>query len=113
MDFRRVLTTTADPVEAPAATEEAVSCYICANAFCEDDECCRAVTHLACCTQAICCACLRKSCYRCACREDCDAVVSFCPFCRSNRPVEALDLFLSGEGPCATCVKGDDKPAAE
>ena len=52
------------------------ACYICANPFCAAETCGRSMTHLACCTQAICCACLVKSSKRCRCKDDRDAVIS-------------------------------------
>lgn len=96
---------------AEAGGEEDVSCYICANAVCVADECCRTLTHLGCCTQTICCGCLLKSSKRCTCKEECDAVISLCPFCREVSPVEALDVFLGGRPPCAACVKADHAAA--
>lgn len=97
-----------DGAEAEADDE---SCYICANSFCGEETCGRAATHLACCTQAICCACLLKSSKRCLCKDDCDAVISLCPFCREVAPVEALDIFLGGKPACAACAKKDSAPA--
>lgn len=85
-----------------------VSCYICANAFCAAEQCCRTQTHLGCCTQAICCGCLFKSSKRCTCKDDCDAVISLCPFCREVSSVEALDIFLGCKDPCAACLKADE-----
>ena len=84
-----------------------------ANAVCAADECCRTLTHLGCCTQTICCGCLLKSSKRCGCKEDCDAVISLCPFCREVSPVEALDVFLGGKPPCAACLKADEKAQAD
>lgn len=84
-----------------------LTCYICANTFCDDDECCRSMTHLECCTQSICCGCLLKQTFRCGCKEDCDAVVSLCPFCREVSPVERLDVFLGTKSPCADCIRAD------
>lgn len=89
-----------------------LTCYICANTFCDDDECCRSMTHLECCTQSICCGCLLKQTFRCGCKEDCDAVVSLCPFCREVSPVERLDVFLGTKSPCADCVRGDNQTPA-
>lgn len=91
--------------------DEDMACYICANSFCEEDECSRSLTHLACCTQSICCGCLVKSCKRCGCKEDCDAVISLCPFCREVSPVDALDMFLGAKAPCKACVKSDSEPS--
>lgn len=89
------------------------TCYICANSFCSDDECCRSLTHLGCCTQSICCGCLLKSSKRCCCKDDCDAVISLCPFCREVSPVETLDIFLGHkQQPCTSCVKADKRSAA-
>lgn len=93
--------------EAEDSGDEVV-CYICANSFCGAEECQRTQTHLGCCTQAICCACLLKSSKRCTCKDDCDAVISLCPFCREVSSVEALDIFLGSKPPCASCRKGDD-----
>lgn len=87
------------------------TCYICANSFCAPEECSRTQTHLACCTQAICCGCLLKSSKRCGCKEDCDAVISLCPFCREVSPVEALDVFLGSRPTCKRC-KDSDEPAS-
>ena len=84
-----------------------LTCYICANSFCDDDQCGRSLTHLACCTQSICCSCLLKSCKRCGCKEDCDAVVSLCPFCREVCTVDALDVFLGTKSACAQCRESD------
>jgi hypothetical protein len=87
-------------------------CYICANEFCADDACCRALTYLDCCTQTMCCACLVKLSKRCRCREDCDAVVAMCPFCRDMSPLKVLDVFLGNAGPCKACQRPDVHPAA-
>lgn len=89
-----------------------LTCYICANSFCDEDECCRSMTHMGCCTQAICCTCLLKSSKRCSCKEDCDAVISLCPFCREVSPVDALDMFLATKVPCKACTKADAAAAA-
>ena len=93
-------------------SEEDEVCYICANSFCRSESCGRALTHLACCTQSLCCACLLKSSKRCMCKEDCDAVIVLCPFCREVAPVETLDVFLGHKPPCASCVKSDATTAA-
>ena len=95
-----------------AEEEDDAVCYICAHEVCAAEECGRTITHLGCCTQAICCACLLKSSKRCGCKEDCDAVISLCPFCREVSPVEALDVFLGTKPPCAACAKADAKAAA-
>lgn len=92
----------------PGGGEDDGTCYICANPFCASEACGRTMTHLACCTQSICCACLVKSSKRCRCKEDCDAVVSLCPFCREVSAVETLDVFLGHAPPCAACAKGDE-----
>lgn len=93
------------------------ACYICANSFCDDEDCQRAMTHLGCCTQAICCGCLLKSSKRCTCKDECDAVISLCPFCREVSAVEALDLFLGQKPACKACLRADARaaptPAAE
>lgn len=88
--------------------DDDVTCYICANSFCAAEACCRSLTHLGCCTQSICCGCLLKSSKRCGCKDDCDAVISLCPFCREVSPVETLDVFLGHKQPCAACVKADE-----
>lgn len=92
--------------------DDDMACYICANAVCVAEECNRTLTHLGCCTQAICCACLLKSSKRCGCKEDCTAVISLCPFCREVSPVEALDVFLGTKPPCAPCAKAEAAAAA-
>lgn len=103
------------PLRTVSSTEESldedddVVCYICANSFCAADQCSRSMTHLACCTQSICCGCLLKSCKRCGCKDDCDAVISLCPFCREVSPVEALDVFLGSKEACNECVKADER----
>jgi hypothetical protein len=84
------------------------TCYICANSFCATDKCGLSLTHLACCTQSICCACLVKSCKRCRCKDECDAVIALCPFCREVSPVEALDMFLGGKPGCKACLQGGE-----
>lgn len=88
------------------------TCYICANSFCAEEECARSMTHLGCCTQTICCGCLLKSSKRCTCKEDCDAVISLCPFCREVSAVEALDIFLGQKVACKACLKADERAAA-
>lgn len=93
--------------------DDDVVCYICAHGVCAADECGRTITHLGCCTQAICCACLLKSSKRCGCKDDCTAVISLCPFCREVSPVEALDVFLGTKPPCAACTKADAAAAAQ
>jgi len=94
-----------------AVDADDATCYICANAFCGAEECCRSLTHLACCTQSICCGCLLKSSKRCGCKDDCDAVISLCPFCREVSPVEALDVFLGQKAACKACVTLDTTAA--
>lgn len=85
------------------------TCYICTNSFCATDTCGRSLTHLTCCTQSICCACLVKSCKRCRCKDECDAVIALCPFCREVSPVDALDMFLGGKpgSGCKACLQGE------
>ncbi len=95
-----------DDTPASASTE---SCYICANDFCDDDACGRSLTHLKCCTQTMCCACLAKVVKRCRCADDCDAVIALCPFCREVSPVTSLDVFLGHVAPCKACVAGESK----
>lgn len=101
----------ADSDDEGESSEREPTCYICANAFCCEDECSRAMTHMGCCTQAICCGCLLKSSKRCGCKEDCDAVISLCPFCREVSPVDALDLFLATKAACKACRKHDEDTA--
>ena len=96
----------------PVEEEDDETCYICANSFCEQEECVRSMTHLGCCTQTICCGCLLKSSKRCTCKEDCDAVISLCPFCREVSAVEALDIFLGQKPACKACLKADERAAA-
>ena len=91
--------------------DDDVTCYICANSFCDEEECRRSMTHLGCCTQAICCGCLLKSSKRCTCKEDCDAVISLCPFCREVSAVDALDVFLGQKAVCKACLRGDERAA--
>lgn len=98
--------------ESHGESDDDVSCYICANSFCATESCGRALTHLACCTQAICCACLVRSSKRCLCKEDCDAVIALCPFCREVSPVEVLDVFMGYKAPCKACAKSDPPPVA-
>lgn len=97
--------------DSDAEREDPGSCYICANDFCEDEECCRSLTHLGCCTQALCCGCLVKNCTQCTCRDDCVEVVSYCPFCRRISPVDTLEVFLGYKKACGPCVKRDEKAA--
>ena len=93
-----------------ADDDDDTACYICANAFCDNEDCCRTLTHLGCCTQAICCGCLLRQAKRCMCKDDCDAVIALCPFCREVSAVEVLDIFLGGVKACASCVKADPPP---
>lgn len=90
--------------------DDDLTCYICANSFCDSESCNRSLTHLGCCTQAICCGCLLKSCKRCMCKDECDAVISLCPFCREVSPVDALDVYLGSKSTCGEC-KAADEPA--
>lgn len=84
-------------------------CYICANDFCGDDVCCRSLTHLECCTQTMCCACLARMIKRCKCADDCEAVIALCPFCREVSPVTVLDVFLGRAAVCKSCVENDEE----
>jgi hypothetical protein len=97
--------------ESRDGSDDEEACYICTNEFCDDDDCCRSLTHLACCTQTICCACLLKSAKQCKCKDDCDAVISLCPFCREVSAVDALDIFLATKPPCKDCRLQDEKTA--
>lgn len=89
--------------------DEPGDCYICANEFCADDDCARSMTHLACCTQAVCCGCLAKMIKRCRCAEECEAVIALCPFCREVSPVSVLDVHLGHAKVCKSCAAGDSK----
>ena len=96
---------------ATAPPDEA--CYICAENFCNNADCCRSLTHLTCCTQPICCGCMVKTAKRCTCREDCDQVIAYCPFCRMISPCDALDLFRGAcLKPCRECADSSDAAAA-
>lgn len=92
---------------AEAQAEDEDVCCICANAVCMEDECCRSLTHLACCTQLICCACVLKQAARCTCKEDCDAVVAWCPYCRRLSAVPALDVYRGQAPTCKACLRAD------
>ena len=82
-------------------------CYICANSFCDAERCVRTMTHLECCTQAICCGCLVKLAKPCGCREDCREIIGFCPFCRDISPLSVRDMYFGYMQPCANCVDND------
>lgn len=83
--------------------EDDEACFICSHEFCPNDECHLTATQLRCCTQSLCCGCAVKVSKRCLCSDECDAVVSFCPFCREVRPVGALDIFLGTRPGCKSC----------
>lgn len=89
------------------------ACYICANDFCGDDVCCRSLTHLECCTQTMCCACLARMIKRCKCSDDCEAVIALCPFCREVSPVTVLDVFLGRAAVCKPCLENDEQEDTE
>jgi hypothetical protein len=91
---------------------DAAQCYICANDFCAADDCCRTMTHLGCCTQAVCCGCLSKVVKRCRCTDECEAVIALCPFCREVSPVVVLDVHLGHAAVCKLCEACDAKSPA-
>lgn len=91
--------------------DDSGTCYICANSFCAAQECCRSLTHLACCTQTMCCACVMRQAQRCTCNDDCEEIIAWCPFCRKVSPVQALDIFLGASKTCKACVAKDDAAA--
>jgi len=101
---------------APDAQDDEDTCYICKNAFCSDIDgdggCARSMTHLGCCTQAICCGCMLRGSKKCGCQAsgECEQVISFCPFCRDISPASALDVFRGYKKACAACKAGDDDP---
>lgn len=99
------------PLHSSSADSCGGTCYICANDFCDDDVCCRSLTHLKCCTQAVCCGCLGKMIKRCKCEDECEAVIALCPFCREVSPVDVLDVFLGHVPACKVCVTADDDVA--
>lgn len=78
-------------------------CCICAYAFCEKDACRQAAAATACCEQDVCCGCLVRGSRRCICREDCDAVLAQCHFCRELAPLQAVDLMLGHRPRCRSC----------
>lgn len=80
------------------------TCPICSHEYCPNDECCRASTTLSCCEQSMCTVCLAKMSKRCTCDEACDAVISYCAYCRCIGPVSALDIYLGlTKEMCASC----------
>lgn len=88
--------------------ESDMTCYICANKFCESGACSRTSTSLKCCTQPICCACVAKTAKRCGCADDCEQIVAHCPFCRDISPLTAKDVFLGLKAPaCKACLRTD------
>lgn len=89
--------------------EETDTCYICAQTFCVEARCRQAMTHLKCCTQPVCCACVVKMAKQCTCADECDAVIAYCPYCRMISPVMAIDVFLGAcTSPCRTCKTRDE-----
>ena len=89
------------------------SCHICRETFCEDDECCRTMTSLKCCTQTICCACATKMAMRCTCTEECSAIIAYCPYCRMVSPLQAIDVFLGHTKPCRACCAAEASAVEE
>jgi len=52
----------------------------------------------------MCTVCLAKMSKRCTCDEACDAVISYCAYCRCIGPVSALDIYLGlTKEMCASC----------
>ena len=88
-----------------SVTESEMSCHICAHPFCPNTACCRAVTNQACCSQPICASCACRLAKACTCRDECCAIITFCPFCREVCPVtsQALFLGLKRPTPCVLC----------
>lgn len=84
-------------------------CPICTMPLCLDETprnvCPRLATTLGCCLQVLCCGCLMKLPVKiCACKEDCDAVVAVCPFCRDAVGVSAQELLVgSRTRVCSAC----------
>ena len=88
------------------------TCSICASTFCAMEECCRTMTHLACCTQPLCVGCVSRMARACTCCDECDKVVVICPYCREISGVECRDVFLGAcKKPCKGCVAGDEAAA--
>lgn len=81
------------------------SCCICTQGFCSGETCLNSLTHLRCCSQAICCGCALKVAKRCKCADECEAVIANCPFCREIAALGALDIFLGTRATCKICVK--------
>lgn len=66
----------------------------------------------------MCTVCLAKMSKRCTCDEACDAVISYCAYCRCIGPVSALDIYLGlTRELCASCkavtLETDVKPQPE
>ena len=95
------------PLQLSRATDddEDVVCFICAHSYCSEDACARTLTHVKCCSQAVCCGCAVKLARRCKCTDDCEAIIAICPFCREMAALDTLEVFLGGRPPCKACVK--------
>ena len=90
---------------------EDATCHICRHSFCHREECCRAPTHLACCTQGICTSCVARLAKRCRCSDTCGAVVAMCPYCREMSPIPALDLYRGSVlKECRSCAAASAAP---
>lgn len=90
--------------------DEHESCFLCAHEFCPTEECTRALMPLECCNKAICCGCAVKIASLCTCKDDCDAVIAPCPFCRKLIRMHAADLFCGTRPVCKACVKIEATP---
>lgn len=104
------------PVSTLACSTEELECHICSSKFCPDayGTCVRASTHLDCCEQPICVGCLAKMSKRCTCKEDCDVIIAFCPYCREISPVSAVDIFSGLKTRlCPGCLEDDDDDTDE
>ena len=87
--------------------DSAVECPLCSNAFCQEELCSRTETGLNCCDQPICCGCLYRQMMRCTCKDECDAIVVICPYCRGLSSVAAMEVFIGSKPVCSECAKAD------
>lgn len=93
-------------------SREELECHICSSKFCPDayGTCVRASTHLDCCEQPICVGCLAKMSKRCTCKDECDVIIAFCPYCREISPVSAVDIFSGLKTTlCPGCLEDDNE----
>ena len=97
--------------DAPDAESEDDACFICAHAYCASDACARSMTQLKCCGQALCCSCAVKVCKRCTCSDECEAVITVCPFCREIAPLGTLEVYLGTRAVCKPCTPTPTTPA--